>query len=303
MDYKNLSDFFEELQFVRGRSQNTVLAYRRDLELYEEFQQKFSDISRIYEFLTKRQLSVRSQARVISSIRTYLRFLEKRGEKAPHLRQLRPPKVKVALPKAISVEDFQRLYNASTIIDASEKNEEMAKKKSARNHMTLMLLFGLGCRVSELINLNTDDLNMTEGWLSVTGKGNKQRLVPLTVKLLDDLKDYMTNVRPGLLAQNEKSHTILVNDKGHRPSRVDIWRWMAAWSKTAGFAQPISPHKFRHGCATALLEGGADLRSIQMLLGHSSIQTTQIYTNVTTVKMREEIDRHHPLAGMTEKDI
>ncbi|MEK6556382.1 MAG: tyrosine-type recombinase/integrase, partial [Bdellovibrionota bacterium] len=85
--------------------------------------------------------------------------------------------------------------------------------------------------------------------------------------------------------------------------RVDIWRWMAAWSKTAGFAQPISPHKFRHGCATALLEGGADLRSIQMLLGHSSIQTTQIYTNVTTVKMREEIDRHHPLAGMTEKDI
>jgi integrase/recombinase XerD len=297
MDYKNLADFFEELQFVRGRSLNTVMAYRRDLELYEEFQKHFSDISRIYEFLTKRQLSVRSQARVISSIRTYLRFCEKRGEKAPHLRQLRPPKVKVALPKAISVDEFQRLYNASTIVEPGEKGEH----KSARNHMTLMLLFGLGCRVSELINLNTDDLNMTDGYLSVTGKGNKQRLVPLTANLLADLRAYMTDVRPHLI--KEKSNTILVNDKGHRPSRVDIWRWMAAWSKSAGFDKPISPHKFRHGCATALLEGGADLRSIQMLLGHSSIQTTQIYTNVTTNKMREEIDTHHPLAGMSEKDI
>ena len=105
------SDFFEELQFVRGRSVNTVMAYRRDLELYQDFQGHFSDIGRIYEYMTKRQLSVRSQARVISSIRTYLRFIEKRGEKAPDLRQLRPPRVKVNLPQALTLEQFHKLFD------------------------------------------------------------------------------------------------------------------------------------------------------------------------------------------------
>lgn len=286
------SDFFEELQFVRGRSVNTVMAYRRDLELYQEFHEKYSDISRIYEFMTKRGLSVRSQARVISSIRTYLRFCEKRGEKAPDLRQLRPPRVKVNLPQALSLDQFHKLFNASEVAD---------KYKTARNQLTLLLLFGLGCRVSELIGLDVDDLSLTEGWLSVTGKGNKERLIPVTANLLGDLKAYLTDARPHLI--KDKTSSILVNDKGHRPSRVDIWRWLAAWSREAGFEEPISPHKFRHGCATALLEGGADLRSIQMLLGHSSIQTTQIYTNVTTTKMKEEIDRHHPLSGLTDKDI
>lgn len=286
------SEFFEELQFVRGRSVNTVMAYRRDLELYQEFHEKYSDISRIYEFMTKRQLSVRSQARVISSIRTYLRFCEKRGEKAPDLRQLRPPRVKVNLPKALSLEQFHKLFNAAEVAD---------KNKTARNQLTLLLLFGLGCRVSELIGLDVGDLSLTEGWLSVTGKGNKERLIPVTANLLGDLKAYLENARPHLI--KDKTPSILVNDKGHRPSRVDIWRWLAAWSREAGFTEPISPHKFRHGCATALLEGGADLRSIQMLLGHSSIQTTQIYTNVTTTKMQEEIDLHHPLARLTDKDI
>jgi integrase/recombinase XerD len=155
--------------------------------------------------------------------------------------------------------------------------------------------------VSELVSLNTDDVNATAGWLSVIGKGNKQRVVPLTKRLLEDLSAYLTGARPDLI--KEKSNTILVNDKGHRPSRVDIWRWLSAWSAAAGFEKPVSPHQFRHGCATALLEGGADLRSIQLLLGHSSIQTTQIYTNVTTAKMREEIDAHHPLSKMSDKSV
>ncbi len=110
----------------------------------------------------------------------------------------------------------------------------------------------------------------------------------------------MEHVRPLMLKENSKS--ILVNDRGKRPSRVDIWRWLAAWSAKAGFDEPLSPHKFRHGCATALLESGADLRSIQMLLGHSSIQTTQIYTSVTSGKLREEIQKRHPLSGFKELD-
>lgn len=278
-------EFFDELQHVRGRSLNTVLAYRRDLELYDDFLGQNKDVSRIYEYLARQKLSPRSQARVISSIRSYLRFCERRGEKVPALRQLRPPKVKIGLPKAISVEDFEKLYKACEVENPL---------RTARNQVTLLLLFGLGCRVSELIALNVHDYNQTDGWLRVLGKGSKERLVPLTQQLQSELEAYMSQVREGLM--KVKTPSVLINDKGNRPSRVDIWRWLAAWSKAAGFSEPISPHKFRHGCATALLEGGADLRSIQMLLGHSSIQTTQIYTSVTGNKIREEIQNHHPLA-------
>ena len=286
-------DFFEELQHVRGRSLNTVMAYRRDLEVYEEFLNRHSDVQLLAQFLSKKKLSTRSQARVISSIRTYLRFCEKRGDKVPNLRQIRPPKVKVNLPKALTVEDFKKLFAAC---------EGEDKMRTARNQLTLLLLFGLGCRVSELIALDVHDYSMTEGWLKVLGKGGKERLVPLTQQLQKELELYLADVRPNLLKQ--KTPSVLINDKGNRPSRVDIWRWLAAWSAAAGFDEPISPHKFRHGCATALLDGGADLRSIQMLLGHSSIQTTQIYTSVTNQKIRNEVDKHHPLAKLrTDIDV
>jgi integrase/recombinase XerD len=179
------------------------------------------------------------------------------------------------------------LLNASRLDD---------KYKSARNQITLLLLFGLGCRVSELISLNVKDYNETDSWLSVIGKGGKERLLPLTTHLAEELNSYLSNVRPQL--KKTEIQSLLINDRGKRPSRVDIWRWLASWSKIAGFEEPISPHKFRHGCATALLDGGADLRSIQMLLGHSSIQTTQIYTSVSSKKLKEEYEKNHPLADL-----
>lgn len=284
-------EFFDELQHVRGRSHNTVMAYRRDLELYTEFKKKHKDISKIYEFLQVKGLSVRSQARVISSLRTYLRFCEKKGLKVPELRQLRPPKVKVGLPRVLKEDDFLRLFQSCEVENPY---------RTARNQVTLLLLFGLGCRVSELVHLNLNDVNQTEAWVKVLGKGGKERLIPLTARLLTELRDYLTEVRPLLIRGSHSS--LLLNDRGHRPSRVDIWRWLSSWSLKAGFDEPIGPHRFRHGCATALLESGADLRSIQMLLGHSSIQTTQIYTHVSTKQIKEEIDLHHPLAD-TEKTI
>jgi integrase/recombinase XerD len=209
--------------------------------------------------------------------------------KAPELRELRPPKVKVGLPKALSLDEFQKLLLACKVDD---------EQKAKRNQMTLMLLFGLGCRVSELIGLNLEDYNETDRWLKILGKGNKERLVPLTDQLSQQLNEYIQFVRDHLI--KEKSSTLLVNDRGHRPSRVDIWRWLAAWSERAGFEEPVGPHRFRHGCATALLESGADLRSIQMLLGHSSIQTTQIYTNVTTQNLVKTVDEHHPLSQLED---
>lgn len=278
-------DFFEDLQNIRGRSQNTVLAYRRDLELFEEFLAKHQDLGSIFYFMDKQKLSTRSQARVISSIRTYYKFCQRQGDKIPDLSKLRPPRVNAKLPEAITLDEFEKLVAASRVEDTF---------KSARNHITLTLLFALGCRVSELIGLSLSDYHESDAWLRVEGKGGKERVVPLTDHLLQELKIYLRQVRPHMAREKESS--LLVNDRGKRPSRIDIWRWLDAWSKKAGFDKTIHPHQFRHGCATALLESGADLRSIQKLLGHSSIQTTQIYTSVSTKKMQETIDEHHPLS-------
>ncbi len=280
-------DFFEDLKNIRGRSQNTILAYRRDLELFAEFLTKNKDLGSLFYYMDKQKLSTRSQARIISSIRTYYKFCQRQGEKIPDLTHLRPPKVNAKLPEALSLEEFEQLIESSRVEDPY---------KSARNHMTLTLLFGLGCRVSELIQLSLTDYHESDAWLKVEGKGGKERIVPLTDHLLQELKIYLRQVRPHMA--REKENSLLVNDRGKRPSRIDIWRWLDAWSQKAGFEKSIHPHQFRHGCATALLESGADLRSIQKLLGHSSIQTTQIYTSVSTKKMQEAIDEHHPLSTL-----
>lgn len=280
-------DFFDDLKHIRGRSQNTVMAYRRDLELFQDYKKTNSGIMNFYDYMKKNSLSARSQARVISSLRTYFKFCETKGDKCPELRELRPPKVKVSLPKVLTSEEFERMFTACEVEDAS---------RSARNRLTLLFLYGLGCRVTELIGLNLQDFNATECWVKVLGKGSKERLIPLTESLQLALVYYIKEIRP--LMVKDSTTSILVNDRGHRPSRVDVWRWLASWSARAGFEETVSPHRFRHGCATALLESGADLRSIQMLLGHASIQTTQIYTSVTSNTMSRAIDEHHPLSNM-----
>lgn len=285
-------EFFDDLQHVRGRSLNTIMAYRRDIELYQKFRETNERLIEFYDFMKKEGLSTRSQARVISSLRTYYKFCETRGLKSEELRDLRPPKVKSTLPKAITFAEFEKLLLASEVQD---------EPKKIRNMLTLLFLYGLGCRVSELINLNLSDFSATERWVKVLGKGQKERLIPLTEALYAALDKYLLHSRHLLIHDQSTENSLLLNDRGHRPSRIDIWRWLAAWSIKAGFDEPVHPHRFRHGCATALLEGGADLRSIQILLGHASIQTTQVYTAVTTNTATKAIDDHHPLSKM--KDI
>jgi integrase/recombinase XerD len=168
-------EFFEDLQHVRGRSRNTVMAYRRDLEMYEAFKKIRKPLREFQDFMKKKGLSIRSQARVVSSVRTYMKFLESKGVDAPELRELRPPRVKATLPKPITLKEFEILFEASAVEDVY---------KTARNQITLLLLFGLGCRVSELISLSLYDFNPTEGLLKVLGKGSKERLVPLAENLL-----------------------------------------------------------------------------------------------------------------------
>lgn len=281
------SDFFEELEFVRGRTKNTVQSYRRDLELYEAFLQKHKDIHYLYAFMKDQGLSERSQARMISSLRTYFRYCESQGRVSPELRSLKLPKIKKTIPKSVSYEEFEKLFEAVKVTEADNK--------TARNELVLLMLFGLGCRVSELIHIEMKDVELQEGYIRIIGKGNKERLVPLTENLLHRLKDYVHEIRPTLL-KDTSVQSLLVNERGKSLSRIDIWRWLSAWSKKAGFKDVVHPHQLRHACATSLLEQGADLRSIQVLLGHTSIQTTQIYTQVSTQKLNKEVDAKHPLS-------
>lgn len=279
-------EFFNDLQNIKGRSKNTILAYRRDLELYIKFIATKKDISQFSYFLSKKKLSTRSQARIISSLRGYFLFCQKQGQSVPELRSLKLPKVTVHLPKALAFKDFQALLQAST-----EEN----KVKSIRNQTLLILLFGLGCRVSELIDLNLYDFNQNDASLIVTGKASKQRLLPLIDSVLNQLNLYLQDSRSFLANKNKEA--LLINNRGNRLSRVDVWRWLKAWALKANLdSASVSPHKFRHGCATALLNAGTDLRSIQILLGHSSLQTTQIYTSVSYKQTEKELSTHHPLA-------
>jgi integrase/recombinase XerD len=282
-------EFFEELEHVRGRSKNTVLSYRRDLELYEKFKQEHKDLHFIYAFLKKQGLADRSQARFISSLRTYFKFCESKGLSSPELRSLKLPKVKISAPDAITFVDFEKLFLAAKIQDS--------EAKTSRNQVLLLLMFGLGCRVTELITLELKDIDLNEAHVKFLGKGNKERLVPLTENLLKDLKSYIQTHRSQLLKNPDVTY-LFVNERGNKMTRIDVWRWFAAWSAIAGFKDVIHPHQLRHACATSLLERGADLRSIQVLLGHSSIQTTQMYTQVKTNTLKKELDDKHPFAKL-----
>ena len=287
---KKIHQFLDELE-IRRRSPNTVSACKRDLKLYSEFLKQSAknrqDISLFYEYIDKKNLSARSKARTISTVRTYFRFLESKGQKT-QLKKLSPVPVQKTLPKLISPEEFYKIYQASI-----EKN----KHKSFRNHIALLLLFGLGCRITELIQINLQHISEMDHSLIVTGKRNKQRVLPLTQDLFTRLKEYIAKTRPFLL-KNSNTYSLIINNRGKRPSRVDVYRWLSLWSQKAGFREVKSPHQFRHGFATNLLENGADLRSIQFLLGHAGIETTQIYTSVKKGKLKTTIQNCHPLSAL-----
>jgi integrase/recombinase XerD len=279
-------EFFEDLELVRGRSKNTVSAYRRDLLLYEDFKATGKSIGEYYNFLNQKKLSKRSQARAISSLRTYLKFLERNDMPAPELRELKLPKIEKKAPKTISLEDFDKLVKA-----AVGKNEA----QTVRNQLCLYMMFGLGLRVTELISLDVESVQLDEGTLRVLGKGSKERILPLNDLLLEMLSEYLEKHRKEICF-DVKERSLILNKKSNRPSRIDIWRWLDSWSKLAGFKERVHPHQFRHACATSLLESGANLRSIQILLGHTSLQTTQMYTAVSKGHLNKTLDENHPFA-------
>ncbi|MBC6415313.1 MAG: tyrosine-type recombinase/integrase [Bdellovibrionales bacterium] len=285
-------EFLSDLQFSKNYSYNTLSAYKRDLNYYKEFcNHSHKKIKEFYIFLDKKKLSIRTQARVISCLRSYFKFLQQKGETCFEMNHLKLPKPSHKLPKVLQIKDFQALWKV-----CEEKNVSM----SLRNQLVLSFLYGLGCRVSELIALNVKDVNQMEAWISVLGKGNKQRHLPLSKNLSQFLGVYLEKSRPYL--GNPEKNCLFFNNRGNRPSRIDIWRWLKNWSLKAGLNDIKNPHSFRHGCATELLDKGANLRSIQKLLGHSNLQTTQIYTSVSTKKLKSAVEKYHPLSKIKNKN-
>ena len=287
-----LDEFLTSILVERSGSKHTQKSYARDLDLFSLFLKdqtgditKFSQ-SRFHSFCNHRDLGRRSQARVISTLRSYFRYLLKQGlvKEIPVLEIIQHTRT---LPETLSQEQINLLLKVAS---TDEKNENLA----VRNKVVLTLLYATGCRVSELCESNISDIQLDLRIMKITGKGSKERLVPLVTEATESISEYL-KIRMQLTQVSERA--LIVNDRGHRPSRIDIFRWLKRWSQLAGFKKNVSPHKLRHACATQLLKEGVDLRSIQTLLGHASIATTEVYTKIENSDLTETLKKYHPLSA------
>jgi len=287
-----LKDFLIYLSVEKGLSQNTVESYSRDITLFQKFQsskdKSLDSFSRadIVDFLGKIKdagYSMSSICRLMSSIRGFCKYLliEKIIGEDP-AENLQTPKKWERLPKALSIEDVM------TLLDTKTGNATFL-----RDSAMLELLYSSGLRVSELVSLKVGDINFEAGFLRVTGKGSKERVVPINSRALDKIKKYIKELRPAILKKRQSDY-LFITGRGGAMTRQRFWQTIKKCSKQIGIE--LSPHTLRHCFATHLLEGGADLRSVQKMLGHSDISTTQIYTKVSTDRIKKVYIEHHPRA-------
>jgi len=271
---------------------NTISSYHADLERLSESVPKCSrdilaaDLSRHIESLYKAGLSARSIARHITTLRNFFRFLMQEGlVQADPTEFLMSPKQGTTLPKYLNRNELDRLLAAPPPDTAS----------GIRDRAMLELLYATGLRVSELCRLPQAAVEREMGVLRVTGKGNKQRMVPFGEAAGQAMDQYLRDGRPRLL-KGKASRYLFVTARGGPMVRQSFWRLLRAYGLQAGIRRRLTPHVIRHSFATHLVEGGADLRSVQIMLGHADISTTQVYTHVAQRRLRETIEQHHPRA-------
>ncbi len=291
--------YLRHLTVERGLARNSITSYRRDLAIYagwldahsfdgpgEVGEQDLADFVRYLGTEREPPLATSSIARVLSAVRGLHRFLAEEGAIAADVsRELRPPKLPMRLPKAIPVEEIEALIEAA----GGEELHEL------RDVALLELLYATGARVSEAVSLNVDDL-VDEEVVRLFGKGGKQRIVPLGSYARRAVDAYLVRARPVLSARGSATPALFLGLRGRRMSRQAAWDVIHRAADRAGLAASVSPHTLRHSFATHLLEGGADVRVVQELLGHSSVATTQIYTLVTADTLREMYTAAHPRA-------
>jgi integrase/recombinase XerD len=284
--------FLDFCRIEKGLSGNSLSAYSADLIRFIAFvgmEKELADVETIRQYLDslyKAGLSNRSIARHLTTIRNFYGFLVREGqiEKDPSV-HLRPPRQWQTIPKLLNLEQIEKIIQAP----------DVATPTGLRDRAMMELLYASGLRVSELCRLGLSDLNTQMGVLRTIGKGNKQRLVPAGKSAVQAVEQYLTSGRPALL-KGRASRYLFVTARGTCLTRQGFWKLLAAHGRKAGIFRGLTPHVLRHSFATHLLEGGADLRSVQVMLGHADISTTQIYTHVMGSRLKETVDKHHPRA-------
>ena len=284
------------LQLEKSLSANSVEAYMRDLEKLTQYLETVSgrktpaeldlkDLESFVRWVAGLGMTANSQARMISGIRQFYRYclIEHITKDDPTL-LLEAPKLKRALPDVLSFEEIENIINAI----------EMDKPEGHRNKAILETMYSCGLRVSEVVNLNISNLYLDVGFVRVIGKGNKERLVPIGSSAVKYLELYRKNIRIHTTIKPGNEDILFLNRRGSRLSRVMIFYIIKDLAKKAGITKNISPHTFRHSFATHLVEGGADLRAVQEMLGHESITTTEIYTHIDREFLRETLHLYHP---------
>lgn len=293
--------FINHLQIERGLASNSISAYRRDLNKFGIFlnAQPLSEITpetinQFHTSLRQGELSEASINRIDSTLRSFFKHLQQEHGLSDPTLEIAPSKASRRLPKALSI------HQIVSMIDAAFREGEPI---TLRDQAMLELLYSSGARVSELIGINLNDVSSVETedgsitTLKLRGKGSKERIVPLGTFASTAISNYLVRVRPELAAKNSKSSAALfLNSRGGRISRQSAWQIVLDAATAAGISDHVSPHVFRHSYATHLLDGGADIRVVQELLGHASVTTTQIYTLITIDKVRESYSMAHPRA-------
>ena len=295
--------WLDHLHVERGAASNTLTSYRRDLARYRQFLlgRGISDPAAVgevdvTEFLAslregspeRQPLSASSAARTLVAVRGFHRFLALEGETPTDpAGGVAPPKAPSRLPKAISIDEVERLLSAASAGDTPA---------AWRDRALLEVLYGVGARISEAVSLDVDDMDLDDGSVRLFGKGGKERVVPLGSYARAAVTAYLVRARPGMALKGKGTPALFLNQRGGRLTRQSAWAVIHVAAGRADLGAKVSPHTLRHSFATHLLDGGADVRVVQELLGHASVTTTQIYTMVTVQRLREVFAEAHPRA-------
>jgi integrase/recombinase XerD len=294
-----IKGFTAFLKLERSLSGNSIEAYNRDVSKLIEYlasQQldiqpsdvRLAHLQDFLKWINQLGMSARTQARIISGLKTFFKYLLLENIiRSNPAELLDSPRTGRHLPDTLNIEEINRLFGA---IDLSTPEGE-------RNKTILEFLYGCGLRVSELTGLKISDVRFNDGFISIIGKGNKQRLVPVGDGALRQLQVYLHQVRSHIDIQKGQEDFIFLNNRGRRLTRVMVFYIVKSLAEKAGIRKTISPHTFRHSFATHLIEGGADLRAVQEMLGHASITTTEIYTHLDRDYLRSNILQFHPRSG------
>lgn len=291
---RDIKQFISYLKIEKGLAENSIFAYQNDVHKLFDFaisirknaeEITYEDLKLFITDLYDLGLSARSQARIISGIKQFFHYLllDERIKTDPS-ELIEMPSTGRKLPEVLSIEEIDALINGI----------DLSKTESHRNKAMIETLYSCGLRVSELVNLKFSDLFFEEGFIRVIGKGNKERLVPVSSQVEHEINVYTNFVRNHQVIKPGNEHFVFLNRRGEQLTRVMIFTIIKNLAKAIGLKKSISPHTFRHSFATHLLEGGANLRAIQDMLGHESITTTEIYTHLDQRFLREAIISYHP---------